>query len=142
MSVKYNTDKCYIFFVCFLCFFGFFCFFICLFFALLFLTLVSPLLGQKRLKLLPPKRSQHFLEPRPWPEGSYELESVCPSVLSSRSFLGIGSLVFCETQHGVDGPCVVVHDRARFLKKIFLPKNGRNGAKKQGFLKFTGKFSH
>ena len=37
------------------------------------------------------------------------------SVLPSGSFLGIGSLVFSETEHGVRGPCVV-RDRARFFE--------------------------
>ena len=60
----------------------------------------------------------------------------------SKSFLGIGSLVFSETQHSVKGQCVVVRDRAGFfLKKIFLSKNGKNGPK-IGFFEFTGKFCH
>ena len=71
-----------------------------------------------------------LLDPGPWPEGSYELGSVCPSVLLSRSFLWIGSLVFSETQHGVRGPCLVVHDRAGFfLKNLFAPKMGKTGQK-------------
>ena len=79
-----------------------------------------------------------FLDPQLWPEGSYELGSVRPS----GSFLGIGSLVFSETQHGVRGPCLVVRDRAGFfLKKSFCPKNGENGPK-TGFFEFIGKFSH
>ena len=65
-----------------------------------------------------------FLDPRLWLEGSYELGSVHPSVLLSGSFLGIGTLVFSETQHGVRGPCVAVHVRARFFEKT-LPKNGQ-----------------
>ena len=74
-----------------------------------------------------------LLDPQPWPEGSYEL-AVRPFVLlslfpSTGSFLGIGSLVFSETQHGVRGPCAV-HGRARFFeKKIF--------ATKMRFLKFN-----
>ena len=68
-----------------------------------------------------------LLDPQPWPEGSYEL-AVRPFVLpslfpSTGSFLGIGSLVFSETQHGVRGPCAV-HGRARFFEKnIFATKN-------------------
>ena len=47
-------------------------------------------------------------------------------VLPSRIFLGIGSLFFSETQHGVRGPCVVVRDRARFFEKnIFAPTMGK-----------------
>ena len=78
----------------------------------------------------------HFsslLDHRLWPEGSYELGSVlppfCPSVLLSRSFLGIGSLFFSETQHDVRGPCLVVCDCWIFLKKSFCSKNGENGPK-------------
>ena len=42
-----------------------------------------------------------LLDPLPWPEGSYEIGSVCPSLrpyfsLSVR-FVGVGSLVFPET---------------------------------------------
>ena len=36
----------------------------------------------------------YLLDPRPWPEGSYEIGSVRPSIRLSVSFLGIGSLVF------------------------------------------------
>ena len=43
------------------------------------------------------------------------------SVLLSGGFLGIGSLVFSGTQHGVRGPCGVVHDRAKFFENIILP---------------------
>ena len=58
-------------------------------------------------------------------KGSYELGSVSPSILLSKSFLGIGSLVFSKTQHSVRGPCVVVRGRAGFFeKKYFCPKNG------------------
>ena len=48
------------------------------------------------------------------------------SVFLYRSFLGIGSLVFSGTQHGVRGPCGVVHDRARFLENMFCAKNREN----------------
>ena len=61
-----------------------------------------------------------------WPEGSYELGSVLPS----GSFLGISSLVFSETEHGVRGPYLVVRDRAGFFKKnLFAPKMGKMGPK-------------
>ena len=76
----------------------------------------------------------------PMNQGLFVLPSFCPFVLLSRSFLGNGSLVFSETQHGVRGPCVVC-DRARFFEKKSCPKNGENGQKK-GFLKFIGKFSY
>ena len=44
--------------------------------------------------------------------------SFCPSVLPFGSFLGIGWLVFSETQHGVRGLCIVVHENRIFLKKL------------------------
>ena len=48
------------------------------------------------------------------------------SVLLSRSFRRIGSLVCSETKHGFRGPCGVVCDRARILEKnIFAPKMGK-----------------
>ena len=91
------------------------------------------------------EKKPYLLDPRLWPEGSYELGSVHrsfhPSVLRSfrlsGSFLGIGSLVFFETQHRVRGPCDVVHDRAGFFeeKKIC---HGENGPK-IGFFEFIGK---
>ena len=49
-------------------------------------------------------------------EGSYE----CLSVLLFGSFLGNESSVFSGTQHGVWGPCGVVHDRAKFFKNNVL----------------------
>ena len=46
--------------------------------------------------------------------------------LLSRSFLGIGSLVFSETKHGVKGPCSVMHDKTGFFKNhIFAHKIGK-----------------
>ena len=84
--------------------------------------------------------STHFtislLDPRMWPERVLWIR-VCPSVfpsfhhsvLLSGSFLGIGKLVFSETQHGVRGLCVVVRDRGRFFKKFFVPKMGKMGQK-------------
>ena len=50
-------------------------------------------------------------------------------VLPPGSFLGIGSVVFSETQHELRGPYLVLLD------------NFLNGPK-MGFLKFIGKFSH
>ena len=63
----------------------------------------------------------------PMNSGLSVLLSFCPSVLPSRSFLGIGSLVFLETQHGLRGPCGVVHDRAWIFGKNFFwpPKWGK-----------------
>ena len=57
-------------------------------------------------------------------------------MLLSGRFLGIG-LVFSGTQHGVRGPCGVVHDRAGFSKnsngskmasKIMAPKWAKQGS--------------
>ena len=76
-----------------------------------------------------------FLNPRPWPEGCYELGSVRPFVLSSfcpsifspfrpslQKLFGIGLLDFFEAWHGVRGPCCTVRDRAGFFEKnIFAP---------------------
>ena len=58
------------------------------------------------------------------------------SILPSGSFLGIGSLVFSESQHGVN-PCLVVRDRAGFfLKNLFAPKMRKMG-QKQGFFNLS-----
>ena len=77
-----------------------------------------------------------LLDLRPWPEGFYELGSVRPSVLSYGSFLGIGSLVFSETQNGVRHPCVVRDRTGFFGKNLFDPKMGNISQKwaKNGFL--------
>ena len=56
-----------------------------------------------------------FLDPRPWPKGSFEIDSVRPFFGLSIIFLGIGSLVFPRTWHGVKGPYIVVRDRVRFF---------------------------
>ena len=70
----------------------------------------------------------YLLDPRPRPEGSYKIVSVCPSFCPSFhqsfrlsiSFLGMGSLVFSETQHCVRGPYIVVCDSLIFWKKSHL----------------------
>ena len=74
-------------------------------------------------------------------EESYKIGSVHPSVLPSRRFLGIVSLVFSEISHGRN-LCVTELD---FLGKLFLPQNWEKGPKmgqKQGFFEFIGKFGH
>ena len=48
------------------------------------------------------------------------------SVLLSRSFLWISSLVFSKTQHGVRGPYGNIAELDFWKKKIFAPKNRRN----------------
>ena len=84
-----------------------------------------------------------FLDPRSFPEGSYELGlsfhlPVLLSVLLSGSFLGTGSLVFTETLYVVRGPYRDVHDRTQFFfEKNPLPakvtKNGLKMAQKLVF---------
>ena len=76
--------------------------------------------------------------PARWPEGSYEL-TVCPFVFPSffpslRKFSLDWLISFFETQHDVSGPCAV-RGRARFFEKNLF-------ARKMGFLKVIGKFSH
>ena len=67
-----------------------------------------------------------LLDPRLWPEGSYETGSVRQSFHLFLGFLGFGSLLSSETWHGVRGPYIVVCDRANFfLKKSPLGKNGK-----------------
>ena len=90
--------------------------------------------------------SLQFWDLRPWPEGSYELGSVRPSVLLSfhpsvRKFSWDWFIIFfTETQHGVRGPCIVVRDRFEFFeKKLFAPKKGEIG-QKNCFLNFFGNF--
>ena len=81
-----------------------------------------------------------------WPEGSYEIGSVlpsiclpivCPSFSLPVSFLGIDSLVFFET-YGLRSPYIVIYDRAGF----FWKKNAKNGQKGPKKLDFLGKPSY
>ena len=51
-----------------------------------------------------------------------------PSVLLSRGFLGIGWLVFSETQHGVKGAMCCAW-QSQISSKKSCPKNGKNGQK-------------
>ena len=54
------------------------------------------------------------------------------SIIPSRSFRGIDSLVLFETQHGVRGPlCMTESD---FLEKFFLPQKWGKWAKNSVFL--------
>ena len=72
--------------------------------------------------------------------------SVRPSVLLSRHFLGIVSLVFSEIWHGARNSYEVVRDRAGFSeKKIFFAPKLRKKAQygpKTWFFQFIGKFGH
>ena len=79
-----------------------------------------------------------LLDPRPWTKGSYELGSVRLSILPSENFLGIGSLVFSETHHGVRDPCGVRNRAAFFEKKNLTPKWGKwsKFCPDNGFLNF------
>ena len=65
------------------------------------------------------------------------LPSFHPSVFLSGSFLGMGSLFFSETQHGVRDPCVVVRESRIFFFLIFVSKMGKMEI---GFFGFLGKF--
>ena len=57
---------------------------------------------------------------------SYKIGSVRPSVLLSRRFIGIVSLVFSELWHGARNPDEFVRDIAGFSgKKISAPKFGK-----------------
>ena len=62
-------------------------------------------------------------------KGSYETGSVRLSFRLSLNFLGIGSLVFSETYHGVRGPYIFVCDRAGYSGKsshrVKMTKNGQ-----------------
>ena len=58
-----------------------------------------------------------LLELRPWPEGSHEQGL---SFLLSESFLGIGSLVYSGTQHGVRSPYGVMHDSWKQLMNFIF----------------------
>ena len=83
------------------------------------------------------------MDPLPYPEGSYEIGSVCPSILPSvRCFLGVGPLGFSKFWNGTRNPCQVVHDTAGFFgKTFFVPQNWGNGSK-IGFFEFKIKFGH
>ena len=61
-----------------------------------------------------------------------------PSVCPFDSFLGIGSLVFSETLHGIRGPCGDVNAGARYFWKIPIIKMTENRKKWQetGFWDF------
>ena len=91
-----------------------------------------------------------FLDPRSFPEGSYELGlsfhlPVLLPVLLSGSFLGIGVLVFTETLYVVSGPYRDVHGRTQFFGKNHIPaKVTKNGQKcpKNGVFGFLGKSVH
>ena len=54
---------------------------------------------------------------------------VTPSVLLSKHFLGVVSLVFSQIWHGARNSYKVVHNRAFREKKIFCPKIGKKGPK-------------
>ena len=83
--------------------------------------------------------SSILLNSQLWQEGSYELwSSLLSSVCPFDSFLGIGSLVFSETLHGIRGPCGDVNAGARYFWKIPIIKMTENRKKWQetGFWDF------
>ena len=79
---------------------------------------------------------------------SYEIgsvrPSVLPSVLLSRHFRGILSLVFYEIRDGARIPCEIVHG-SQIFQENFFPKKFRkwtqNGLK-TGFFQFIWNFGH
>ena len=62
-----------------------------------------------------------------------KLVNECSSYHNALLIMGIGSLVFSETQHGVRGTCGAVHNRAGFFD-VFLSNYGENGPKMFFFL--------
>ena len=74
-----------------------------------------------------------LLDSQPLPEGSNQFGFVLLSVLHS-CFLGIGSLDFCETQHGVRCPYGVVRDRAAYLGKHSFSQKWGKWTKNSDFL--------
>ena len=82
-----------------------------------------------------------LLDSQPWLERFYELSL---SVLQSRGFFEIGSLVFSGFQHGGRGPKIVCGRALFFEDIIFLQKWGKCAKNEPeiSFLKFIGKFSH
>ena len=71
----------------------------------------------------------------PWSqrEGSYKIRFVCPSFHLPISFLGIGSLVFSETQLNVRGHIQLCVTELDFWKKIPSGKNGQKWPKNMVF---------
>ena len=69
-----------------------------------------------------------IIGPGLWLEGSYELGSVCLSVLLSWSLLGIGSLVFFNFSMVLEA-YVLLCMTAGFFKKISLSQKWENGPK-------------
>ena len=98
-----------------------------------------------------------LLDPCLWPEGSYALGSVLPSVCPPvhlscchpvhpffLSFLGIGLLVFSETLYGVRGPYMkmcMTEPNFLLLKNPLPAKMTKNGQKMR-FLDCIGKSIH
>ena len=78
-----------------------------------------------------------LLDPRPRPEGSYKIWSVRPSVFPSFhpsfhlsvSLIGICSLVFSESQHGVRGHIQLCVTAGFFRKNPHRAKITKNGQK-------------
>ena len=66
------------------------------------------------------KREISIIGPPASAERSYNIGSVHPSFCLPVSFLGIGSLVFSETWHGVSSLYIIECGRAGFLEKICI----------------------
>ena len=104
-------------------------FFLCLCFVFLNVSsLTSVTLGRKVFAFEHPYLLIGF-GPLAVLEESYKMGSVLPSVLLSRRFLGIVSLVFSEFWHGARNPYEVVCDSRIFWKKVFCPQIWGNGPK-------------
>ena len=76
---------------------------------------------------------ERLLDPWPWLEGSYKIGPVCSSFHLSISFLGIGLLVFSETELNVRGLYIVVCGSRIFCKKYPSGKNGQKWPKNMAF---------
>ena len=75
-----------------------------------------------------------FLDPQPWPERSYELGSVCPTICPSVSkFFWHRLITFFLKLMVLRAHAVLCVTGLDFLKQYFGPKSGENGPK-IGFL--------
>ena len=72
-------------------------------------------------------KQSSLLDPRLWPEESYETRSVRPYFFTS---VLLYHYFFCNFWHGDRKPREAVRDKAGFFKKILIgPKMGKMGQK-------------
>ena len=76
---------------------------------------------------------ERFLDPWPWLEGSYKIGPVCSSFHLPVVFLGIGLLVFSETELNVRSLYIAVCGSRIFWKKYPSGKNGHKWPKNMTF---------